>query len=142
MKEKKTLYRTLLVLGTGLLALSLALVLLLEDRLPDAAGGAMIGVSSGLAAMGLSNLLMLRQTEKDPSLARQAEIEAKDERNVAIRRRAQAVSGEVLQWAVMGAAFVSIGLDAPLWVTLAAVGVFLAKCVLELWLMVRYQREM
>ena len=45
MKEKKTLYRTLLVLGTGLLALSLALVLLLEDRLPDAAGGAMIGVS-------------------------------------------------------------------------------------------------
>ena len=102
MKEKKTLYRTLLVLGTGLLALSLALVLLLEDRLPDAAGGAMIGVSSGLAAMGLSNLLMLRQTEKDPSLARQAEIEAKDERNTAIRRRAKAVSGEALQWTVLG----------------------------------------
>ena len=100
-----TLYRTLLVLGTGLLALSLALVLLLEDRLPDAAGGAMIGVSSGLAAMGLSNLLMLRQTEKYPSLARQAEIEAKDERNTAIRRRAKAVSGEALQWTVLGAAW-------------------------------------
>lgn len=66
---------------------------------------------------------------------RQAEIEAKDERNVAIRRRAQAVSGEVLQWAVMAAAWLAIGLGAPLWVTLAAVGVFLAKSVLELCLM-------
>lgn len=142
MKEKKTLYRTLLVLGTGLLALSLALVLLLEDRLPDAAGGAMIGVSSGLAAMGLSNLLMLRQTEKDPSLARQAEIEAKDERNTAIRRRAKAVSGEALQWTVLGAAWLSIALGAPLWVTLAAVGVFVGKSALEWCLMARYQRQM
>ena len=73
---------------------------------------------------------------------RQAEIEANDERNVAIRRRAQAVSGEVLQWGVMAAAWLSIGLGAPLWVTLAAVGVFLAKSVLELCLMARYQREM
>ena len=142
MNKKRTLYRTLLILGLGLLALSLALMLLLGDRLPDAAGGAMIGVSSGLAAMGLSHLLMLRQTEKDPHLARQAEIEAKDERNTAIRRRAQAVSGEVLQWAVMAAAWLAIGLGAPLWVTLAAVGVFLAKSVLELCLMARYQREM
>ncbi len=73
---------------------------------------------------------------------RQAEIEANDERNVAIRSRAQAVSGEVLQWGVMVAAWLFIGLGAPLWVTLAAVGVFLAKSVLELCLMARYQREM
>ena len=80
--------------------------------------------------------------KKDPAAMRQAEIEANDERNVAIRRRAQAVSGEVLQWGVMAAAWLSIGLGAPLWVTLAAVGVFLAKSVLELCLMARYQREM
>lgn len=142
MNKKRTLYRTLLILGLGLMALSLALMLLLGDRLPDAAGGAMIGVSSGLAAMGLSNLLMLRQTEKDPHLARQAEIEAKDERNTAIRRRAQAVSGEALQWTVMAAAWLSIALDAPLWVTLGAVGVFAAKSILEWCLMARYQRQM
>ena len=102
----------------------------------------MIGVSSGLAAMGLSNLLMLRQTEKYPSLARQAEIEAKDERNTAIRRRAKAVSGEALQWTVLGAAWLSIALGAPLWVTLAAVGVFVGKSALEWCLMARYQRQM
>ena len=42
----------------------------------------------------------------------------------------------------MAAAWVSIGLGAPLWVTLAAVGVFLAKSILEAALMVRYQRQM
>lgn len=142
MNKKRTLYWTLLILGLGLLALSLVLTALLENRLPDTAGGAMIGVSSGLAAMGLSNLLMLRQTEKDPSLARQAEIEAKDERNTAIRRRAKAVSGEALQWTVPGAAWLSIALGAPLWVTLAAVGVFVGKSILEWCLMARYQRQM
>ena len=142
MNKKRTLYRTLLILGLGLLAAALALTALLGDALPDTAGGAMVGVSSGLAAMGLANLLMLRQTEKDPRLARQTEIEEKDERNTAIRRRAKAVSGEVLQWTVLGAAWLSIALGAPLWVTLTAVGVFAGKSVLEWCLMVRYQGQM
>lgn len=92
--------------------------------------------------MGLANLLMLRQTERDPHLAKQMEIEDKDERNTAIRRRAKAVSGEALQWAVLAAAWLSIALGAPLWVTLAAVGVFVGKSLLEWCLMVRYQRQM
>lgn len=142
MKGKRTLYLTLLILGLGLLAAALALTALLGDRLPDTAGGAMVGVSSGLAAMGLANFLMLRQMEKDPHLAKQTEIEEKDERNTAIRRRAKAVSGEALQWTVMGAAWLSIALGAPLWVTLAAVGVFAGKSVLEWCLMARYQRQM
>ena len=142
MSKKKTLYRTLLILGLGLLAAALALTALLGDRLPNAAGGAMMGVSSGLAAMGLANLLMLRQMEKDPRLARQTQIEETDERNTAIRRRAKAVSGEALQWAVLGAAWLSIALGAPLWVTLTAVGVFVGKSALEWCLMVRYQRQM
>ena len=57
-------------------------------------------------------------------------------------KRAKAVSGEVLQWSVLAAAWLSIGLDAPLWVPLAATGVFVAKSVLELYLMIRYEREM
>ena len=136
--KKSVLYGIFLLCGIALMALSLVL----EGHISDSVGGTMMGVGAGALGYCGSNLMILRRTQKDPAAMRRAEIEAKDERNVAIRRRAQAVSGEVLQWAVMGAAFLSIGLDAPLWVTLAAVGVFLAKCVLELWLMVRYQREM
>ena len=160
--KKSVLYGLFLLCGIALMALSLVL----EGRISDSVGGTMMGVGAGALGYCGSNLLddikaqfpvELAEARKIVSarneyvaaakreaedIRKRAEIEAKDERNVAIRRRAQAVSGEVLQWAVMGAAFVSIGLDAPLWVTLAAVGVFLAKCVLELWLMVRYQREM
>ena len=136
--KKSVLYGIFLLCGIALMALSLVL----EGRVSDSVGGTMMGIGAGALGYCGSNLMVLRRAQKDPAAMRRAEIEAKDERNVAIRRRAQAVSGEVLQWAVMGAAVVSIGLDAPLWVTLAAVGVFLAKCVLELWLMVRYQREM
>lgn len=139
MKGKKRLYMVLM--GVGLVLL-LGAFLAWKLSAPDGFGGMLTGVGSGLLAMGFANWKMLRWAERDPVQMRRDEIAANDERTVAIRRRAQAVSGEVLQWGVMAAAWLSIGLGAPLWVTLAAVGIFLGKCVLELCLMVRYQREM
>ena len=139
MRQKKTLYMVLMAVGAILLLGAFAAWKL---SAPDKFGGMLTGVGSGLLALGFSNWKILRWTEKDPVRMRRDEIEANDERTVAIRRRAQAVSGEVLQWGVMVAAWLSIGLGAPLWITLAAVGIFLAKSILELCLMVRYQREM
>ena len=137
--NKRKLGGILLAAGAVLLVLGL----LLGDRvLTDAMGGMMVGGGSGLLAMGMSQLLTVRYDARHPRQARQSAIERQDERNVAIRRRAQAAAGEVLQWAVMAAAWISVGLGAPLWVTLAAVGVFIAKSVLELYLILRYQREM
>ena len=136
--NKKNLGGILLLAGAALLLLGL----LLGDRVSDAMGGMLFGAGSGLAAMGISRLLTARYDARHPQQARRSEIEQRDERNVAIRRRAQAVAGEALQWAVIAAAWISVGLGAPLWVTLAAVGVFVAKSVLELVLMARYQREM
>ena len=127
--QKKRLFQGLLAMGIVLLVLSL----LLDGRVPDSLGGMLCGIGSGLLAMAGSTLLNLRHEAKHPEMARQHDIEQKDERNVAIRNRAKAVSGEVLQWNV---------LDAPLWVPLAATGVFVAKSVLELYLMIRYEREM
>ena len=42
----------------------------------------------------------------------------------------------------MGGAWAAILLDAPLWVTLAFVGVFLLKTVLDLAFIAYYQRRM
>ncbi len=139
MKGRKTLYLALVIAGICLVA---AALILREVRVPDSLGGALMGSGSGLAAMGLAQLLTLRAERKDPVQARKKEIEVHDERNVAIRRRAKALSGDVLQWAVLAAAWVSIGFGAPLWVTLAAVVVFVLKSALEVYLLVRYQREM
>ena len=48
---------------------------------------------------------------------------------------AAAAAGQTSAW-------FSIGMDAPLWVTLLATGLFLAKSLLELYLIIRYEREM
>ncbi len=136
MKQKKILYLALLLLGFCFLLAAWFL------PTSDSMGGMLTGMGSGLFALGISRLLLLRQQAKHPEQYRQNEIAANDERNVAIRRRAQAISGEVLQWGIMAAAWFSIGLDAPLWVTLLATGLFLAKSLLELYLIIRYEREM
>lgn len=107
--QKKRLFQGLLAMGIVLLVLSL----LLDGRVPDSLGGMLCGIGSGLLAMAGSTLLNLRHEAKHPEMARQHDIEQKDERNVAIRNRAKAVSGEVLQWSVLAAAWLSIGLDAP-----------------------------
>ncbi|WP_298024768.1 hypothetical protein [uncultured Dysosmobacter sp.] len=138
MRTKTKFYLVLWILGAVMMGVSL----LMEETLPRTAGGMLTGAGAGLLGFGFSNWRMRRWEEKEPKKMRMAEIEAGDERNIAIRRRAQAVSGEVLQWALMAGAWLSIGLGAPLWVTLLAVGAFLMKCVLELCLMARYQREM
>ena len=136
--QRKRLFQILLAAGIVLLVLAVAL----DGRVSDAMGGMLCGMGSGLLALAGSTLLNLRHEAKHSEMARQHDIEQRDERNVAIRNRAKAVSGEALQWAVMAAAWLSIGLDAPLWVPLAATAVFVAKSVLELCLMVRYEREM
>ena len=48
----------------------------------------------------------------------------------------------VLQWLTMAAAWLCILMDGPLWFTLAAVGVFTGKTVLELGLMAYHQQRM
>lgn len=138
MKGKKTLYIAFIVMGLCFAAAAL----ILWDAISSSLGGALMGSGSGMAAIGLTQLLMLRLDTKDPAQARRKEIEVNDERNVAIRRRAKALSGDVLQWAVIAAAWVSLGFDAPLWVTVVAILTFVSKSVLEVYLVARYQREM
>ena len=138
MKGKKTLYIAFIVMGLCFAAAAL----ILWDAISSSLGGALMGSGSGMAAIGLTRLLMLRLETKDPAQARRKEIEVNDERNVAIRRRAKALSGDVLQWAVIAAAWVSLGFDAPLWVTVVAILTFVSKSVLEVYLVARYQREM
>jgi hypothetical protein len=138
MKGKKTLYIAFIVIGLCFAAAAL----ILWDAISSSLGGALMGSGSGMAAIGLTQLLMLCLDTKDPAQARRKEIEVNDERNVAIRRRAKALSGDVLQWAVIAAAWVSLGFDAPLWVTVVAIVTFVSKSVLEVYLVARYQREM
>lgn len=138
-KTKQTLYLILGILGLVLAAVAKFLPAQVWNK---AQIGAVIGVGAGLFGFGLVKWWVERWNEKNPEIVKQNEIEKKDERNQLIRSKAQALSGEILHWLLMGGAWAAIILDAPLWVTLAFVGVFLLKTVLDLAFIAYYQRRM
>ncbi len=138
-KTKQTLYLILGILGLVLAAVAKFLPAQVWNK---AQIGAVIGVGAGLFGFGLVKWWVERWNEKNPEIVKQNEIERKDERNQLIRSKAQALSGEILHWLLMGGAWAAIILDAPLWVTLAFVGVFLLKTVLDLAFIAYYQRRM
>lgn len=138
-KTKQTLYLILGILGLVLAAVAKFLPAQVWNK---AQIGAVIGVGAGLFGFGLVKWWVERWNEKNPEIVKQNEIERKDERNQLIRGKAQALSGEILHWLLMGGAWAAILLDAPLWVTLAFVGVFLLKTVLDLAFIAYYQRRM
>lgn len=138
-RRKTKLYLALAIAG---IALALVVKLALHGVWNDTQVGAAVGVGAGLFGFGLAKYLFSRWEEKDPELLKQNTIEAKDERNQLIRSKAQALSGEILHWLLMAGAWVAIFLDAPLWITLSFVGVFLLKTVLDLLLIFYYQRKM
>lgn len=138
MPKKSWVYVTLLILGVALIGLSF----LFSTEAQKAVQGVMLGIGAGLMGMSLSNLGMIRHMEKNPHLAKEAEIESKDERNVMIRAKAKAASADITRWFIIALAFVMILIDAPLWVTLCVVAVYVLYHVLSLVFMGRYQKEM
>ena len=138
-ETKQTLYLILGILGLVLAAVAKFLPAQVWNKTQI---GAVIGVGAGLFGFGLVKWWVERWNEKNPEIVKQNEIERKDERNQLIRSKAQALSGEILHWLLMGGAWAAILLDAPLWVTLAFVGVFLLKTVLDLAFIAYYQRRM
>lgn len=141
-KTKQKLYLALGILGLLCLGSAAGARIFMPGFLNNMQAAAAIGIGAGLFGFGLAKWWVERWNEKNPELMKQNEIEIQDERNQMIRNKAQAVSGEVLRWLVMAGAWVSIFFGAPLWVTLAFVGVFLLKTFLDLALVAYYQRKM
>lgn len=138
MLKKTYIYVITLVLGAVLAALGF----LLTDIAAKALCGVLIGVGAGLFGMSVANLIMKRYEKKNPSVARQSQIEMSDERSVMIRVKARAASANIVQWFIIGLAYVMILIDAPLWGTLCAVGVYMLYHILSFVFMNRYQKQM
>ncbi len=138
MTSKKTLYIITLVLGLVLVGVSL----FVSGEELKILSGVLIGIGAGLFGMSIAQLYMVRWEEKNPELTKQNQIELKDERNTLIRSKAKAQAGDITQWFIVGLAFITIIIEAPLWVTLVTIGVYLLYNILSLYLISRYQKEM
>lgn len=139
MRTKTKVFLALSILGA---AAGITAVLFLRGVLTALWSGIIMGAGFGLFGFGVAKFAFSRWEEKDPEIMRINEIEANDERNVAIRRRAKAASGDILQWLVMAGAWVTIIVGAKLWITLLLIGVFILKTAVELLFIAYYQRKM
>ena len=126
MKKKTAAYLAIGVVG---IALALAAKFLLQGFLSNAQSGAMVGVGAGLFGYGVGKWCVALWGEKHPDLMKQSS-------------KAQAISGEILHWLLIAGAWLGIFLDAPFWLTLLLVGVFLLKTILDFALIAYYQKRM
>ncbi|GIP22278.1 hypothetical protein [Paenibacillus sp. J22TS3] len=138
MKRKTPVYIAALIGGICCIAASL----LLRNEAAKAVSGLLIGVGAGLVGMSVAQIYMNRFESKHPEYAERTEIELKDERNTLIRYRAKAKAGDITHWLIMGIAYLTIIISAPLWVTLVVVAVFLTYTAIGLYYMNKYQKEM
>lgn len=138
MRTKTKVYLICAIAGIIVMGISL----LVGDNISKMCRAVLTGLGSGAFGMGAALFAFGRWEESQPKMMKQNEIEAKDERNLAIRYRAQAMSGLVMQWLLIAVAWICIIINGPLWITLTAVGIFLAKSCLEFILIEYYQRKM
>ena len=137
MSKKKWIGVAMLVAGIAMISLTLIIA---NDNKP--LSGVMLGVGTACGIVGVVKIVEEYYETKYPQLARQKAIELKDERNEAIRNHAKAVAGDILQWCVMGLAFLLILVDVPLWLILIVVAIYLAYSVLTVICIYKFQREM
>ena len=139
--KTRTITKFYLVIAIIGILLAIAAKLLLNGVWTNTQIGAAIGVGAGLFGFGISKFMVGRWEDKNPEIFKQKTIEEKDERNQMIKNKSQAISGEVIHWALMLGAWISIFFDAPLWITLAFVGVFLLKTALDIVFTAYYQKR-
>lgn len=137
--SKKALYLGQLILGAVLLAVGF---FVFKGETAKAVSGISLGLGCGLLGMGGANVWMLRFRQTHPDETKQAEIERTDERNIMILNKAKAKSADIIQWFIVGVVYLLILIDAPLWLILTTVGVFVLKYALEFYLMYKYQKEL
>ena len=128
-----------LIVGILLVVISIVLCLTVPDK---KVGGICIGLGSGLIGLSCSNLFMLRWYKNHPEELKKARIEATDERNELIRSKAKAKCADILQWFILGVAWVAIFAGLPIWMTMLLIGIYLLKFILDLWLMTKFNKEM
>ena len=138
MLKKKSFYIIGIVIGICLIGIGI----LLRGEEVKAISGVALGIGAGTFGSCLANLIMKRKEEKKPDIKKLNEIEYMDERNTAIRNRAKAKSVDIIQWFIMGLAYITILIGTPIWVTAATVGVYLLHNILTSLLIGKYQSEM
>ncbi|WP_033164291.1 hypothetical protein [Clostridium sp. KNHs205] len=104
--------------------------------------GLCIGLGSGLASVNVAHIFIKRMFRKHPEYKRQSEIDAKDERSIAITNKAKAKAYDKMIYIMIGVPFVMIFLNSPLWMILTVIAFYVFGYGLHLYYLVKYNKIM
>ena len=104
--------------------------------------GILLGTGAGVFGANIAKLYSINLEKKNPDIIKENEIELKDERNVLIRQKAKAKSADITQWLIMLIAYLEIFVNAPLWISLAIVGIFVLYNIIQIYYVNKFNKEM
>lgn len=138
---KRTTIAYLLVTILGALLAAVGLLSARVDALPLIVSKILAPLGATVFGVGLGGLFGQGLLQSDPVL-RQREKERHDERNTAIRYRAEAWSGNVTTVLLALGGAVSGYMDAPLWVTILLLGTAVFNVLLSGVFTLWFRRKM
>ena len=135
MKKKSTFYIMGVVISTLMIILSQFVEL-------NSHAGILLGTGAGVIGASIAKLYSINLEKKNPDMIKENEIELQDERNVLIRQRAKAKSADITQWLIMVIAYLEIFVNAPLWIILLTVGIFVLYNIIQIYYVNKFNKEM
>ena len=135
MPKKPMFYITFLIVSITMMIGSLFVEL-------NSISGLLLGSGAGILGACISKLYFINFEKKNPEIIKKNKIEFKDERNVLIRQRAKAKSADITQWLIIAIAYLTIIVNAPLWITLITITIFLLYNIIQIYYINKFNKEM
>lgn len=101
-----------------------------------------LGFGCGAIGHGIGDLVNICTFKKYPKLKKQAEIEEKDERNIAVSNRAKGKAYDLMLYLFGALMIIFVLMDADLSVILLLVASYLIVTGVFIYYLVKYQKEM
>ena len=137
-------YIVLAIVGLLLVLSGVMLIILYSEPegIMRALPFALIGIGLGAIGGSLGGILSIRAMKRNPKLAIQMEIEKSDERNVAISNKAKAKTFD-FTWLLFAALIIFLAvMQIELFIVLVAIGAFVVKIFVFIFLLNKYHKEM
>jgi uncharacterized membrane protein YeaQ/YmgE (transglycosylase-associated protein family) len=135
MQKKSMFYITAIIISVIMIILSQFVEL-------NSHSGILLGTGAGVIGASIAKLYSINLEKKNPDMIKENEIELKDERNILIRQRAKAKSADITQWLIMIIAYLEIFVNAPLWIILLTVGIFVLYNIIQIYYINKFNKEM
>ena len=124
------------------ITMSVIMIILSQFVELNSHSGILLGTGAGVIGASIAKLYSINLEKKNPDMIKENEIELQDERNVLIRQRAKAKSADITQWLIMVIAYLEIFVNAPLWIILLTVGIFVLYNIIQIYYINKFNKEM